>query len=148
MRPGWSVSSVPNCSAIVRGAWFGSMMPPAPSRIDRVCAATWAISTLVAAEAMVAMLWCSAYQIRRYPHASADRASSTLAAKRSAMLSSAPRSARSRIDRGTDTETSDGHGEAGEPRRTGLCRQRRDGPRYSYPVRDGAATGPGLGLTP
>ena len=33
----------------------------------RVCAATWAISTLVADEAIVAMLWCSAYQTRRYP---------------------------------------------------------------------------------
>ena len=65
MRPGCSVSSVPNCSAIVSGAWFGSMIPPAPSRIVWVWAATWAIRTLVADDAMVAMLWCSAYQTRR-----------------------------------------------------------------------------------
>ena len=45
---------VPNCSAIVRGAWLGSMIPPAPSRIVRVCAPTCAISTLVAEEAMLA----------------------------------------------------------------------------------------------
>lgn len=30
-----------------------------------VCEATWAISTEVALEAMLAMLWCSAYQTRR-----------------------------------------------------------------------------------
>ena len=30
MRPGWSVSRVPNCSAIVSGAWLGNMMPPGP----------------------------------------------------------------------------------------------------------------------
>ena len=29
--PGWSASSVPNCSAITSGAWFGSMIPPAPT---------------------------------------------------------------------------------------------------------------------
>ena len=33
MRPGKSASSVPNCSAITSGAWLGSMMPPAPTRI-------------------------------------------------------------------------------------------------------------------
>ena len=33
MRPGNSRASVPNCSAITSGAWFGSMMPPAPTRI-------------------------------------------------------------------------------------------------------------------
>ena len=33
MRPGKSDSSVPNCSAMTSGAWFGSMMPPAPTRI-------------------------------------------------------------------------------------------------------------------
>ena len=33
IRPGYSVASVPNCSAIVSGAWLGSMIPPAPRRI-------------------------------------------------------------------------------------------------------------------
>ena len=33
MRPGYSDSSVPNCSAITIGEWLGSMMPPAPRRI-------------------------------------------------------------------------------------------------------------------
>jgi hypothetical protein len=50
---------------MVSGEWLGSMTPPAPSRIRAVRAPTCAISTLVAEEAMVAMLWCSAYQTRR-----------------------------------------------------------------------------------
>ena len=33
MRPGNSSSSVPNCSAMTSGEWFGSMMPPAPTRM-------------------------------------------------------------------------------------------------------------------
>ena len=65
MRPGWSVSRVPNCSAITSGEWFGSIMPPAPSRIVSVWAATWAIRTAVAELAIERMLWCSAYQMRR-----------------------------------------------------------------------------------
>ncbi|SIN40048.1 Uncharacterised protein [Mycobacteroides abscessus subsp. abscessus] len=64
MRPGCSVSSVPNCSAICSGEWLGSMMPPAPSRMVEVCVATCAMRTLVAEEAMERMLWCSAYQTR------------------------------------------------------------------------------------
>ena len=64
MRPGKSDSKVPNCSAITSGEWFGSMMPPEPSLIDDVCAPTCAISTLVADDAIDAMLWCSAYQTR------------------------------------------------------------------------------------
>jgi len=31
---------VPNCSAITSGEWFGSMMPPAPTRIVLVPPAT------------------------------------------------------------------------------------------------------------
>ena len=65
MRPGNSDSSVPNCSAITSGAWFGSMMPPAPTRMVEVPAATWPITTAVAALAMPGMLWCSASQKRR-----------------------------------------------------------------------------------
>ena len=64
MRPGCSSASVPNCSAIVSGAWFGSMTPPEPMRMVDVLAATWAISTAVADEAIEEMLWCSAYQMR------------------------------------------------------------------------------------
>ena len=64
MRPGYIASRVPNCSAMVSGAWLGSMTPPAPSRIVLVCAPTWAISTLVAEDAIDGMLWCSAYQTR------------------------------------------------------------------------------------
>ena len=44
------------------GAWLGSMMPPAPTRMVVVPAATWAITTEVAALAMPGMLWCSASQ--------------------------------------------------------------------------------------
>ncbi len=56
---------MPNCSAMASGEWFGNMMPPEPRRIVLVCAATWAISTAVADEAMEPMVWCSAYQTRR-----------------------------------------------------------------------------------
>ena len=35
MRPGWRLSSVPNCSAMTSGEWLGSMMPPAPTRMRR-----------------------------------------------------------------------------------------------------------------
>ena len=64
MRPGCSEASVPNCSAITSGEWFGSMIPPEPSRIVSVWAAMWAISTAVADDAIDRMLWCSAYQMR------------------------------------------------------------------------------------
>ena len=56
MRPGKSVASVPNCSAITSGAWFGSMIPPAPTRIVDVAAATCPMTTAVAALAMPGML--------------------------------------------------------------------------------------------
>ena len=56
---------MPNCSAMVSGEWFGSITPPAPSRMVEVCAAMCPISTLVADDAIAAMLWCSAYQTRR-----------------------------------------------------------------------------------
>ena len=62
MRPGYSEASVPNCSATCSGEWLGSMMPPAPTRMLEVPAATWPISTEVAALAMPGMLWCSASQ--------------------------------------------------------------------------------------
>ena len=62
MRPGYSAASVPNCSAMTSGAWLGSMMPPAPTRIVVVPPATWAMTTAVAALAMPGMLWCSASQ--------------------------------------------------------------------------------------
>ncbi len=80
------------------GAWFGSMMPPAPSRIVAVCAPTCAISTLVADDAIAGMLWCSAYQTRSYPSSSARWASATLAAKLSPAVWPRPIGARSRID--------------------------------------------------
>ncbi len=62
MRPGWRAARVPNCSAITSGAWFGSMTPPAPTRSVVVPAATWPMTTAVAALAMPGMLWCSASQ--------------------------------------------------------------------------------------
>ena len=46
------------------------------------------------------MLWCSAYQMRVYPSASARCASATLAAKLSAGVWPRPTKARSRIERG------------------------------------------------
>ena len=56
---------MPNCSAMTIGAWLGSMIPPAPTRMRRVPAAIWAMTTAVAALAMPGMLWCSAIQKRR-----------------------------------------------------------------------------------
>ncbi|BAS11453.1 hypothetical protein AHiyo4_48750 [Arthrobacter sp. Hiyo4] len=94
---------MPNCSAMVSGEWLGSMTPPAPSLMVLVCAATWAISTLVAEEAMADMLWCSAYQIRRYPSSSARCAMATLPAKLSAAVWPLPMVARSRMESGRVT---------------------------------------------
>ena len=65
IRPGYRVSSVPNCSAMTMGEWFGSMTPPAPTRMRLVPEATWPMTTEVAALAMPTMLWCSASQNRR-----------------------------------------------------------------------------------
>ena len=47
------------------------MTPPEPRRIDLVCAATWAMRTAGADDAMVSELWCSAYQTRENPSRSA-----------------------------------------------------------------------------
>ena len=63
-------------------------------------APTWAMITLVAEEAMEDMLWCSAYQTRRYPHVSARWASTTLAAKLSVVVWPLRMGARSRIESG------------------------------------------------
>ena len=64
IRPGWSASSIPNCSAITSGEWFGSMTPPEPSRIRSVTEPRWASSTAGAELAIPGMLWCSATQWR------------------------------------------------------------------------------------
>jgi hypothetical protein len=45
MRPGYSASSIPNCSATTSGGWLGSITPPAPIRIRSVFAAKAAAST-------------------------------------------------------------------------------------------------------
>ena len=65
MRSGYSVASVPKASATISGAWLGSMIPPAPTRMLRVPPATCPITTAVAALAIPVMLWCSASQKRR-----------------------------------------------------------------------------------
>jgi hypothetical protein len=65
-----------------------------------VWAAICATTTLVADDAIVDMLWCSAYQILRYPPLSASRARATLAAKLSPAVSPLRMGARSRIERG------------------------------------------------
>src|SRR5947208_2205418 len=76
------------------------MIPPAPSRMCSVCAATCAMSTAVADDAMDAMLWCSAYQILRNPSCSACRARTTVASRLSRTVCCSPTIARSRMDRG------------------------------------------------
>jgi hypothetical protein len=55
IRPGKSDARVPNCSAMTRGEWLGSMMPPAPARMVEVPPAMCAITTEVAALAMPGM---------------------------------------------------------------------------------------------
>ncbi len=47
-----------------KGAWLGNMMPPAPTRMVRVAAATRPMTTAAAALAIPGMLWCSASQYR------------------------------------------------------------------------------------
>ena len=64
MRPGWSASSIPNCSATTSGWWLGSITPPEPIRIVSVSAARVAASTAGAELAIPGMLWCSATQWR------------------------------------------------------------------------------------
>ena len=64
IRLGYKVASVPNCSATIRGAWLGSMMPPDPTRMVLVADAKCPITTAVAELAMPGMLWCSATQYR------------------------------------------------------------------------------------
>ena len=67
IRPGWSASSTLNVSATFRAEWFGSMMPPDPTRIRSVCVAMWAIITSGLELAIPAVLWCSASQYARVP---------------------------------------------------------------------------------
>jgi hypothetical protein len=62
MRPGCRPSSTRNDSATASGAWLGSMIPPLPTRIVEVAAATVAIITRGALLATLPMLWCSASQ--------------------------------------------------------------------------------------
>ncbi len=64
MRPGCRPSSTRKDSATASGAWLGSMMPPLPTRIVDVAAATAAIITIGALLATLPMLWCSASQYR------------------------------------------------------------------------------------
>ncbi len=78
MRPGCSAWSARNVSATLRALWFGSMIPPEPTRIRFVTAATDAITTSGDELARPPALWCSASQYRASPRASAWRARSTL----------------------------------------------------------------------
>ncbi len=62
MRPGKRPSSTRKVSATCREEWLGSMMPPDPTRIRAVAAATWPIITSGAELASPGVLWCSASQ--------------------------------------------------------------------------------------
>jgi len=64
MRWGNSASRVRNASATLSGAWFGSMIPPDPTRIRAVSRATCPIRISGEEPAMPDMLWCSASQYR------------------------------------------------------------------------------------
>ena len=50
---------------MTRGAWLGSMTPPAPTRSVVVASARWPMSTAGAELATAGMPWCSATHIRR-----------------------------------------------------------------------------------
>ena len=87
------------------GAWFGSMIPPAPTRIVDVPPAMWPMTTAVAALAIPGMLWCSATQYRRYPSASARRARSRELRIESAGLPPSVMGERSRTESAVTGET-------------------------------------------
>src|SRR5580658_7048615 len=101
MRPGWSASSMPNCSATTSETWLGSMTPPEPTRSVVVASAMWPISTGGAELAMPGMLWCSATQNRRYPSRSTCWARSTVARSASPAFPPSGTGARSRTESGT-----------------------------------------------
>jgi hypothetical protein len=56
MRPGYIASKVRNISATLSGAWLGSMIPAAPTRMREVCAPTCAVSSSGALHARLVML--------------------------------------------------------------------------------------------
>ena len=86
MRPGARASSAANCSATTRGAWFGSMTPPEPTRMRSVRAAVAAMSTGGVVDATAGMLWCSANQYRVKSSRSASCARRTDAATAPALV--------------------------------------------------------------
>ena len=64
MRSPWMLARVPYCSATISGAWLGSMTPPEPTRMFSVTPAACEMSSEVALEARLGVLWCSANQSR------------------------------------------------------------------------------------
>jgi hypothetical protein len=62
MRSGCRPASTRNVSATFNGEWFGSMIPPEPTRMVEVAAATAAIITSGLVLTTLGMLWCSASQ--------------------------------------------------------------------------------------
>ena len=98
IRPGYSASSVPNCSAITSGAWFGQHDAARAEPDRRRVRADVGDQDARRRRRDAGMLWCSAYQTRAYPSSSACCASATLAAKLSAAVWPRPIGARSSID--------------------------------------------------
>ena len=70
MRPGKSAWRRRNHSATFSALWFGSMMPPEPTRIPRVVWATSPMRISGDELARLAALWCSASQYRVKPRRS------------------------------------------------------------------------------
>src|SRR5215469_759125 len=100
MRPGWSASSMPNCSATTSDGWFGSITPPEPTRMVVVAAAMCPIRTGGDELAMPGMPWCSATQNRVKPSRSARAASSVVARSASPAVPPSGMGARSSTESG------------------------------------------------
>ena len=147
IRPGCSVARVPNCSAMTSGEWFGSMTPPEPSRMVEVLAATCAMSTAVADDAIVADVVVLGVPDAGEAEWLRTRASRTLPSRLSRTVSPATRPGRGRGSRVTPARSRArrrGHASGPTSRPTWLFRRPRTRPverrRQTLPVSDKGAT--------
>src|SRR5690606_36846472 len=135
IRPGWRAASILACPATTTGRWWGSMIPPEPTRIREVAAATAVMSTGGLLLATPGTAWCTATQKRCSPSDSARRARSTVA--RSAAAGGSPARVRERSS--SEIRIALIVGSDGEQRRLAGAPDR---PRRPRPGRQGAAVPP------